>query len=101
MTDFDEYLQKKVETSAIALAREALIRRPAKTKFRCPTDPLEQAWLLREFLRGPGAVVASCERTRQIDPDKPDSPVLVCAPDNTDMPCWNCIILVLTGKKKW
>lgn len=97
----EDFLQRKVHQSTLALAREVLVKRQSKERFECPSEPLEQAWLLREFLKGPGKVMPQCEKTRQVDPEDIRSPVIVCAPDNTDWPCWNCMIQVLIGKKKW
>ena len=92
--------ERKLGTSVI-LEKEIAIPKP-KSKWAPPTDPLEQAWKLREYLRrGKHALVLSCERTRQIDPEKPSSPVITCAPDNCEFPCFNCMIAVLTGQKRW
>ncbi len=73
-----------------------------KSNWQAPSDPVQQAILLREFLRrGQHRLVLSCERTRQIDPSKLTSPVITCAPDNCKMPCFNCMIAILTGRKLW
>lgn len=89
-------------TSASYKRLAELAEEKVKQKWHFPTDALAQAWMLREFLRtGKHALVLSCERTRQADPGNPTSPVIVCAPDNCDRPCFNCTIAVLTGRKKW
>jgi hypothetical protein len=73
-----------------------------RSQWQAPSDPLEQAWMLREYFRtGKHQLVLQCERTRQLDPDDYTSPVITCAPDNCDMPCFNCIVAILTGRKRW
>jgi hypothetical protein len=71
-------------------------------KWAAPRDPLALAWLLREMLRhGKHQLVLSCERTRQVEPEKMYSPVIVCSPENCDVPCFNCMMAILIGRKPW
>lgn len=70
--------------------------------WRAPKDPVEQAKALRAFLRsGKNRLVLACEETRQVNPENYTSPVIVCSPENCDIPCFNCMIAILTGQKPW
>lgn len=88
---FSEFKNSLIVTSTIKDGR-----------WRAPKNPTAQAWLLRELFRqGKNQFVLSCERTQQIDPKQPQSPVITCQPNNCQMPCFNCTVAVLIGRKEW